>query len=77
MWHTDALEMLGILTDLGFKDERMQNAVDLVVKRQDGRGRWKLSATHNGSFVIDIERKGVQSRWITLNALLVLKRYYG
>ena len=35
MWNTDTLEILGILTELGYRDERIQDAVDLVVSKQD------------------------------------------
>jgi hypothetical protein len=76
MYQTDALEILGILTGLGCRDERMREAVEAVVSRQDASGRWKLASTFNGRFQIDIEEKGEPSKWVTLNALRVLKRYY-
>jgi hypothetical protein len=76
MYQTDALEILGILTKLGYKDERMQETVDLVLSKQDNQGRWNLESTFNGRFQVNIERKGELSKWITLNALKALKRYY-
>jgi hypothetical protein len=76
MYQTDALEILGLLTKLGFKDERMLETIDLVVSKQDSKGRWKLENTFNGRFQANIERKGENSKWITLNALKALKRYY-
>lgn len=76
MYQTDALEILGILTKLGYKDERMQETVDLVISKQDNQGRWKLENTFNGRFQVNIERKGEVSKWITLNALKALKRFY-
>lgn len=76
MYTDDALEILGILTKLGYKDERMQEAVDLVLSKQDSQGRWKLENTFNGKFQVDIERKGEQSKWITLKALTALKQFY-
>jgi len=76
MWQTDILEILGILTKLGFKDQRMQEAVDLVISKQDDHGRWNLESTFNGRFQVNIEQKGKPSKWITLNALKVLKRFY-
>jgi len=76
MWNTDVLEILGILTRLGYRDERMQEAVDLVASKQDDEGRWRLESTYNGRFQVNIERKGEPSKWVTLNALRVLKRYY-
>ena len=45
MYQTDVLEILDILTTLGYKDERMQEAVDLVVSKQDDHGRWSLENT--------------------------------
>ncbi len=77
MYQTDVLEILGILARLGYRDERMQEAVDLMVSKQDKQGRWKLESTFNGKFIVDIEEIGKPSKWITLNALRVLKRYYG
>ena len=76
MWHTDALEILRVLTRLGYYDARMQEAIDLVISKQDDQGRWKLVDTFNGSFQVDIEVKGQPSKWVTLNALRVLKRVH-
>jgi hypothetical protein len=76
MYQTDVLEILNILTALGYRDERMQEAVDLVVSKQDNSGRWLLENTFNGRFLTNIEQKGKPSKWITLNALRALKRFY-
>jgi hypothetical protein len=35
-----------------------------------------LESTFNGRFHTNIELKGKASKWITLNALRMLKRYY-
>lgn len=77
MWDTDVLEMLLILTGLGQKDSRMKDAVDLILSKQNDQGRWKLEMTYNGRFQANIERRGKPSKWVTLNALRVLKRYCG
>jgi hypothetical protein len=76
MWNTDVLEVLRILSNLGYKDERMQEAVDLVISKQDGQGRWKLESTYNGRFLVNIEQKRRPSKWVTLNAIRALKRFY-
>ncbi len=55
----------------------MQEAIDLVVSKQDRQGRWKLENTYNDRFQVNIERKGKQSKWITFKALEALKRFYG
>lgn len=76
MWNTDTLEILGILTKLGCKDPRMQDAINLVLSKQDNQGKWKLENTFNGRMLASIEQKGKPSKWITLNALEALKGYY-
>ncbi len=77
MWNIDTLEVLGILSKLGYKDERMQDAMDLMISKQNEKGKWILENTFNGRFQVSIERKGKPSKWITLNALRSLKRFYG
>jgi len=77
MYQTDILEILDILTRLGVRDERMQDAMDIVVSKQDDQGRWILENTFNGRFITNIETKGKPSKWITLNAIRVLKKYNG
>ena len=76
MYQTDALEILDILTALGYTDERMQEALDILVSKQDDDGRWNLERTFNGRFQTNIEQKGKPSKWITLKALTVLKTFY-
>ena len=78
MYQTDVLEILGILAKLGMlmegvRDERSQEAIDLVRTKQAAGGRWRLENTFNGKMLVDIETKGEPSRWITLKALQVLK----
>lgn len=77
MYNTDALEMLGILIKLECRDKRMQEALDLVISKQDDQGRWTLERTFNGRFLVNIEQNGKPSKWVTLHALKVLKKYYG
>jgi len=76
MYQTDTLEILGILTKLGYKDQRMQDAIDIVVSKQDSHGRWMLENTFNGRYHINIEQKGKPSKWITLKALTAIKWFH-
>jgi hypothetical protein len=76
MWNVDALEVLGLLAKLGYKDERMNEALKIMISKQNPEGQWILENTFNGRFQTSIERKGKPSKWITLNALRVLKLYY-
>jgi hypothetical protein len=75
-YQSDVLEVLDILTELGVKDKRMQESIDLVVSNRGEDGRWLLKNTFNGKMFCDIEEKGKASKWITLRALRVLKRFY-
>jgi hypothetical protein len=75
MYQTDVLEILLVLAQLGIKDERMNDALNIVISKQDKVGKWKLENTFNGKFIFDIEQKGNFSKWITLNALRTLKTY--
>ena len=76
MYQSDILEVLDILTRLGYKDKRMQDAIDILISKQNQDGTWNLERTFNGRFITNIEMKGKPSKWITLNALRVLKRFY-
>ena len=76
MYQTDVLEVTRILLDLNRKDHRLEEAVELILSKQDAKGRWPLETTFNGKFHADIETKGKPSKWITLNALRVLKRFF-
>lgn len=76
MYQTDVMEILLILTQLGIRDDRMQEAVDLILSRQDPQGRWLLQDTLNDSFAVKIEAKDKPSKWLTLNALTILSRYH-
>ncbi len=74
-WKTDIIEMLGILTRLGIKDARMQDAVDVLVHKRTGDGAWLLEDSWNGRMHVTIEKVGAPSRWLTLEAIRVLNRW--
>lgn len=70
---TDVLQNLEVLVALGYGgDRRLQPAVDLLLSKQNDRGRWKLEYTYNGKTWADVEIKGQPSKWVTLRALRVL-----
>ncbi len=75
-YQSDALEVLDILTELGIKDKRMQDSIDLLIGSQVD-GKWLLKNTFNGKMLCEIDEKNKPSKWITLRAARVLKRYLG
>lgn len=56
-------------------DERMADAMDVVVAKRRPDGRWNGAAAHPGKVHVVLERAGTPSRWITLMALRMLDRY--
>jgi hypothetical protein len=75
-WSSDDLEILLLLTRLGYRDPRMQLAVDCLLSKQDELGRWTMETSYNDRMLVPIERKSHPSKWITLWALCILQRYY-
>jgi len=75
MWDGDALEVFDLLTQLGYRDPRMQDAAELILSKRDASGRWSLENTYNGRFQFDIEKQGEPSKWVTLISLRALERY--
>lgn len=73
MWNTDLVEILGVLGRLGVRDERMEDAIQIVLSKQGENGRWKQENHFPGRFVTTIEANGKDSKWVTLNALLALR----
>jgi hypothetical protein len=73
MWNTDILEILDILTRLGYRDERMAEAIEIVRSKQGENGRWLQENRFDGRFATPFDRNGRDSKWVTLNAMRVLK----
>ncbi len=57
-------------------DERMQPALEMLKKKQRNDGRWNVQAKHPGKLHFEMEKAGKPSRWNTLRALRVLKKYF-
>ncbi|MGB5371246.1 MAG: hypothetical protein WBN18_12525 [Flavobacteriaceae bacterium] len=56
-------------------DQRMQPAMDVLLKKRKKDGSWKLQAKHPGQVHFEMEKAGRPSRWNTLRALRVLSHY--
>ena len=77
MYQSDVLELLDLLTGFGYRDPRMQDAMDMAAEKQNEQGRWLLQNSMNGRMAANIEKKGKPSKWVTLRALSVLAKFYG
>ncbi|MGH8911004.1 MAG: hypothetical protein ACRDVD_00710, partial [Acidimicrobiia bacterium] len=73
-WYYDVLRGLDYFRSTGAVfDDRCAEAIDLVVDRRDGAGRWPLENTHEGPTHFEMEGpEGFPSRWNTLRAMRVL-----
>nr|MDO8080502.1 nitrogen fixation protein NifH [Candidatus Freyarchaeota archaeon] len=72
--YSDFLEILDVLLELGVKDHRMNDAVELLKSKQLGNGRWKLDSIVSNMYT-KIEEKGKESKWATYRALNALKKW--
>ena len=71
----DILRGLSVVTKLGYvKDERINDAVQLLLEKQGSDGRWVLDNSPIGRMHATLEQKGEPSKWITCNAVKVVKR---
>jgi hypothetical protein len=78
VWHYDVLRGLDYFRNAGIKpDERMNEAIEIVIQRRHQNGRWPLNLLHPERIPLEMETEvGRASRWNTLRALRVL-RWYG
>lgn len=71
---TDVLQALEALCALGHADDpRLARAVEWLLSKRDGSGRWRNEYAYNGRSWVDFERQGAPSKWVTLRACRVLK----
>lgn len=67
-----------MLTELGHaRDPRLSRAIDLVLSKQDERGRWTNEYPYRGKLWADVDAPGTPSRWVTLRACTVLRQALG
>lgn len=75
-WKYDILRALDYFQKAGTPyDDRMQDALDLLLSKRTPDGRWKLQSGQAGQVHFNMEKAGQPSRWNTLRALRVLRRY--
>jgi hypothetical protein len=74
----DVLQNLEALCELGYRrDRRLTRALEWLIAKQDGDGRWRNEYAYNGKTWVDFERQGKPSKWVTLRALRVLRATAG
>jgi len=75
-WRYDILRALDYFRAAGCRyDTRMDDAMEVLARKQQADGRWPLQARHPGQVHFDMEKPGGPSRWNTLRALRVLAHF--
>jgi hypothetical protein len=73
----DVLRGLDHLRRMNVRDERLQDAIDLLLSKRRDDGRWKLENHHRGKEFFKLDKPGQPSRWNTLRALRILRWWNG
>ena len=78
LWHYDVLRALDYLRAAGVRaDERVNEAMQIVLTRRQPDGRWLLDIRHKGTLYDELAGAvGAPNRWITLRALRVLDWFH-
>jgi hypothetical protein len=75
-WRYDILRGLDYFQFAGVNyDPRMQDALDILMKKRRKDNRWPVQAKHSGQTHFDMEKTGGPSRWNTLRVLRVLLNF--
>jgi prenyltransferase beta subunit len=72
MYQSDILEILEILTELGYTDARLDEAIKILENKKNSDNKWKLENSFNGRMIKNIEKKNENSKWITLKVATIL-----
>lgn len=75
-WKYDILRSLDYFqaADMDY-DPRMQDALDVIIKKRRADGTWPVQGRHPGQTHFEMEQIGKPSRWNTLRALRVFKHF--
>ena len=75
-WRFDILRALDYFARAGAAyDERMSDAIEILTGETRRPGTWRLAAPHPGQVHFHMEKAGQPSRWNTLRARRVLRRF--
>ena len=76
-YQSNVLETLQALAEAGRgADPQLSHALKLTVAKQDSLARWRMEVSLNGKMWADIEAKGKPSKWVTLQAIQLIKRVF-
>ncbi|MGM0366230.1 MAG: hypothetical protein ACQEP5_06790 [Actinomycetota bacterium] len=73
-YQSDILEVTMSLVDAGLNknNRNIHQALDYIYSKMMADGKWKMEFSLNGRMLVDIEKKGKPSKWVTFMALKTL-----
>lgn len=72
---TDMLALARMLTDLGYgADPRLRPVVQRISSLQEADGRWRCASNEDGMLGPDVQKAGVPSKFVTIDAIALLRR---
>ncbi len=75
-WYYDILRCLEYFYFAGVNyDERMRDAIDILIQKRGKDGTWTVQAKHPGKVHFEMEKAGKPSRWNTLRVLRVFEHF--
>ncbi len=75
-WRYDILRALDLMCYAAVNwNPNIKPAMDVILQKQNRDGTWNVQARHPGQIHFEMEKAGKPSRWNTLRALRVLRRY--
>ena len=75
-WKYDSLRCLDFFQYANVRyDNRMDDAIELLLKKRKKDGTWLMQAKHPGEIHFEMEKAGKASRWNTLRSLRVLSNF--
>lgn len=75
-WHYDILKAMDYFQSSKTPwDDRMQPAIEVLLKKRNKNGSWNVQARYPGAVHFEMEQAGKPSRWNTLRALRVINQF--
>jgi hypothetical protein len=75
-YNSDLLEAMLALAEADAPyDPILDEALDHIESKRGRDGRYRMEVSLNGRMLAAIERKGVSSKWITVQAMIVLRHF--
>lgn len=71
---SDILELTGALVDSGCnkKNSNLKKALGYIMYKKNVNNRWRMEYSLNGKMPVDVEKKNMESKWVTYFALKTL-----